>query len=145
MSPNSTKTSVCEVDLTTENLQQLTLETQPEDLQEFLQDAPDKYFPQQPNNPETDSNSEIQHTTKHHVTIKTCCTDEKQPLLNEDFTEYIQFDEERNLSYLPISTYLTLKLKRHVYYIPMDFEKLTLDGLIETGALTSAIFEKRPQ
>ena len=29
-----------------------------------------------------------------------------------------------------------------MYYIPMDFEKLTLDGLIHTGALTSAISEQ---
>ena len=35
-----------------------------------------------------------------------------------------------------------MKRKRHMYYIPMDFEKLTLDGLIDTGALTSAISEQ---
>ena len=29
-----------------------------------------------------------------------------------------------------------------MYYFPMDFEKLTLDGLIDTGALTSAISEE---
>ena len=29
-----------------------------------------------------------------------------------------------------------------MHYIPMDFEKLTLDGLIDTGALTSAISEQ---
>ena len=62
--------------------------------------------------------------------------------MNEDLSEHIQFDKERNLSYLPISTSLTLKRKRHMYYIPMDFEKLTLDGLIDTGALTSAISEQ---
>ena len=62
--------------------------------------------------------------------------------MNEDLTEHIQFDKERNLSYLPISTSVTLKRKRHMYYIPMDFEKLTFDGLIDTGALTSAISEE---
>ena len=35
-----------------------------------------------------------------------------------------------------------MKRKRHMYYMPMDFEKLTLDGLIDTGALTTAIPEK---
>ena len=35
-----------------------------------------------------------------------------------------------------------MKRKRHMYYIPMDFEKLTLDGFIDTGALTSAIAEQ---
>ena len=29
-----------------------------------------------------------------------------------------------------------------MYYVPMDFEELTLDGLIDTGALTSAISEQ---
>ena len=43
---------------------------------------------------------------------------------------------------LLLSTNLTLKSKRHTYYFPMDFEKLTLDGLIDTGALTSAISEQ---
>ena len=28
-----------------------------------------------------------------------------------------------------------------MYYFPMDFEKLTLEGLIDTGALNSAISE----
>ena len=62
--------------------------------------------------------------------------------MNDDFANHIQFDKERNLGYLPISTSLTLKRKLHMYYMPMDFEKLTLDGLIDTGALTSAISEQ---
>ena len=62
--------------------------------------------------------------------------------MEEDLTEHIKFDTERNLSYLPISTSLTLKRKRHKHYIRMDFEKLTLDGLFDTGALTSAISEQ---
>ena len=66
----------------------------------------------------------------------------KQPLLDEDITNHIQFDQERNLSYLPMSTSLTLKQKCHMYYMPMDFEELTLDGLIDTGALFSAIPEQ---
>ena len=57
-------------------------------------------------------------------------------MMKTTISEHIQFDEERNLSYLPISTSLTLKRKRHMYYIPMDFEKLTLDGLIDTGAIS---------
>ena len=149
MSPKPTKTSACETDLTTENPQVLTLETQPENLYELLHDAPDNYFPQEPAHPEIDSNSVIQHTTKHHVTIKTSCNDEKQPLLNKNLTEHIPFDKERKLSYLTISTFLTLKRKRHMYNIPMDFESLrwtydglTLDGIIDTGALTSAISEQ---
>ena len=99
LGPKPTQTSVCGTDLTTENSKQLTLEIQPEDLYELLHDASDSYFPQEPTHPEIDSNSVIQHTTKHHVTIKTSCNDGKQPLLDDDLTEYLQFDKERNLSY----------------------------------------------
>ena len=85
----------------------------------------------------------------HHNTItNTCettnlsCNEPKQPLSDDDNANHIQFVKERNLSYLPISTSLTLKRKRHMYYMSMDFEKLTLNGLIDTGALTSAISEQ---
>ena len=118
------------------------METQPEDLYELLHDAPDNYFPQQSTHPKIDSTPEIHHASENHVTKKTNCNDEKQPLLDEDLTEHIQLDKERNLSYLPISTSLTLKRKLHMYYIPMVFEKLILGGVINTGALTSAISEQ---
>ena len=107
-----------------------------------MHDAPDNYFTQQPTFPKTDLTPESPQSPKYYVSIETSCNDQKQPLLNEDLSEHIQFDKERNLSYLPISTSLTLKRKRHMYYIPMDFKKLTLDGLIDTGALTSAISEQ---
>ena len=48
------------------------------------------------------------------------------------------------MSCLPISTSITLKRKRHMYYMLMDFEKFTLDGIIGIGALTSAISEQDP-
>ena len=43
--------------------------------------------------------------------------------------------------YLNLSTNLTLEKKRHMYYFLRDFKKLTLDGLIDTSAPTSAISE----
>ena len=107
-----------------------------------MHDAPDNYFPQQPTHPKTELASRFHHLSKNYVSIKTSCNDQKQNLLNEDLSEHIQFDKERNLSYLPISTSLTLKRKHHMYYIPMDFKKFTLDGLIDTGALTSAISDQ---
>ena len=130
--------------MTTETSQQSLTEYHTEDLYELLRDSPDNYFIKQQTHPEIDSKPEIHHNSpvKNYVTINTSCDDKKQPLLSEDLTEHIQFDKERNVSYLPISTSLTLKRKRHMYYIPMDFEKLTLDGLIDTGALTSAISEQ---
>ena len=102
LSPKPTKTAVCETELTTQKLQQSTLGTQPEDLYELLHDAPDNCFPHQPTHPKIDPTPEIHHTSKNHVTIKTSCNNEKQPILDED------------LPYLPISTSLTLKRKRHM-------------------------------
>ena len=123
-----------------------TPSTSPDQYYELLRDAPDNYFtqPTPQIQPQIDPIPETQHRI---ITIESqppnsSCNEQKQPLLDNDLTEHIQFDKERNLSYLPITTSLTLKRKRHMYYMPMDFEKLTLDGLIDTGALTSAICEQ---
>ena len=40
--------------------------------------------------------------------------------------------------FLPLSTTLLLKDKRKMLYFPMDFGELNIDGLIHTGALSSA-------
>ena len=43
--------------------------------------------------------------------------------------------------YVPLTTNLGLKYKRRMLYFPMDFGELTLDGLVDTGAFSSAIPE----
>ena len=43
--------------------------------------------------------------------------------------------------YVPLTTNLGLKYKRRMLYFPMDFGEQTLDGLVDTGALSSAIPE----
>ena len=43
--------------------------------------------------------------------------------------------------YVPLTTNLGLKYKRRMLYFPMDFGELTLDGLVNTGALSSVIPE----
>ena len=43
--------------------------------------------------------------------------------------------------YVPLTTNLGLKYKRRMLYFPMDFGELTIDGLVDTGALSSAIPE----
>ena len=43
--------------------------------------------------------------------------------------------------YVPLTTNLGLKYKRRILYSPMDSGELTLDGLVDTGALSSAIPE----
>ena len=43
--------------------------------------------------------------------------------------------------YVPLTANLGLKHKRRMLYFPMDFGELTLDGLVDTGALSRAIPE----
>ena len=43
--------------------------------------------------------------------------------------------------FLPLSTNLPLKNKREKLYFPMDFGELNIDGLIDTGALSSSLPE----
>ena len=43
--------------------------------------------------------------------------------------------------YVPLTANLGLKYKRRKLYFPMDFGELTLDDLVDTGALSSAIPE----
>ena len=42
---------------------------------------------------------------------------------------------------IPLSTNINLECKKRMLYFPMDFAELTIDGLIDTGALSSAIPE----
>ena len=43
---------------------------------------------------------------------------------------------------IPFSTTINLKCKKRMLYFPMDYGELTIDGIIGTGALSSAIPEK---
>ena len=50
--------------------------------------------------------------------------------------------KEGEPAYVPVSTNLGPKYNCRKLYFPMDFGELTIDGLIDTGALSNAIFEK---
>ena len=80
-------------------------------------------------------------TTLELPTTLSCASSGKQPFLYNDVFNHLTTDEGNNIMYLNLSTNPTLKKKRHMYYFPVDFQKLTLDGLIDAGALTSAISE----
>ena len=67
---------------------------------------------------------------------------QKLPLIDDEIQNHLTINKETDKPMLLLLTNLTLKSKRHMYYSPMDFEKLTLDGLVDTGALTSAISEQ---
>ena len=60
-------------------------------------------------------------------------------LLDEAAFLHVLVEKQGEPSYVPLSTNLGLKIKRPMLYFPMDFEELTLDGLIDTGAHSSAI------
>ena len=59
-------------------------------------------------------------------------------LLDETTFLHILVEHQGEPPYVPLSTNLGLKNKRRMLYFPMDFEELTLDGLIDTGAHSSA-------
>ena len=64
---------------------------------------------------------------------------QKLPLIDDELQSHPTINKDTNIPILLLSSNLTLKTKRHMYFFPMDSEKLTLDGLIDTGAFTSAI------
>ena len=69
--------------------------------------------------------------------------DHKAPnsLLDETAFLHLLVSKEGESPYVPLSTNLGPKFKRRMLYFPMDFGELTLDGLIDTGAHSSAIPE----
>ena len=58
---------------------------------------------------------------------------------DQNTLEYQNANDTSNQKYILLSTNLWLKQKRRVLYFPMDFVEFTIDGLIDTGALSSAI------
>ena len=62
-------------------------------------------------------------------------------LLDETAFIHVLVNKEGEPAYIPLSTNLGLKYKKRMLYFPMDFGELTIDGLIDTGALSSAIPE----
>ena len=62
-------------------------------------------------------------------------------LLDETAFIHVLVTKEGEPAYIPLSTNLGLKYKKRMLYFPMDFGELTIDGLIDTGAHSSAIPE----
>ena len=59
-------------------------------------------------------------------------------LLDETAFLHVLVTKEGDPAYVPLSTNLGLKYKKRLLYFPMDSGELTIDGLIDTGALSSA-------
>ena len=64
-----------------------------------------------------------------------------QSLLDEKHFQNILITKDGEPDCIPLSTSINLKCKKRMLYFPMDFGELTIDGLIDTGALSSAIPE----
>ena len=62
-------------------------------------------------------------------------------VIDDQILPQLQVTPDGLTRFLPFSTTLPLKNKRKMLYFPMDFRELNIDGLIDTGALSSAIPE----
>ena len=62
-------------------------------------------------------------------------------VIDDQILPQLQVTPDGLTRFLPLSTNLPLKTRRKMLYFPMDFGELNIDGLIDTGALSSAIPE----
>ena len=60
-------------------------------------------------------------------------------VIDDRFLPQLQVTPDGLTRFLPLSTNLPLKIKRKMFYFPMDFGELNIDGLIDTGVLSNAI------
>ena len=62
-----------------------------------------------------------------------------QSVLDEKQFQIVLITKDGGPDCLPLSTNINLKCKKRMLYVSMDFGKLTINGLINTGAKSSAI------
>ena len=62
-------------------------------------------------------------------------------LLDEKQFQNVLITKDGEPDCIPLSTNINIKCKKHMLYFPVDFGDLTIDELIDTGALSSAITE----
>ena len=62
-------------------------------------------------------------------------------VIEDQILPQLQVTPDGLTRFLPLSANLPLKNKRKMLYFPMDFGELNIDGLIDTGALSSAFPE----
>ena len=64
-----------------------------------------------------------------------------QSLLDEKHFQNVFLTKNGEPDCIPLSTNIDLKYKTRILYFRMDFGEMTIDGLFDTGALSSAIIE----
>ena len=62
-------------------------------------------------------------------------------VIDDQILPQLQVTPDGPTRFLPLSTNLTLRNRRKILCFPIDFEELNIDGLIDTGALSSAMPE----
>ena len=62
-------------------------------------------------------------------------------VIDDQMLPQLQVTADGLTRFLPLSTNMPLKNNQKMLYFPMDFGELNIDGLIDTGALSSAIPE----
>ena len=62
-------------------------------------------------------------------------------LLDKTAFLHVLVTKERKPAYIPLPTNLGPKCKSRLLYFPLNFGELTIDGLVDTGALSSAFPE----
>ena len=62
-------------------------------------------------------------------------------VIDDQILPQLQVTPDGLTRFLPLSTNLLLKDKQKIFYFPMDFGELNIDGLIDTGVLSCAIPE----
>ena len=62
----------------------------------------------------------------------------QKAVIDDQILPQLQLTPDGLTGFLPLSTNLPLKNERKMLYFPMDFVELNIDGLIDTGALSSA-------
>ena len=64
-----------------------------------------------------------------------------ESLLDEKQLQNVLITKDGEPDCIPLSTNINIKCKKRMLHFPMDFRELTIDGFIDTGALSSAIPE----
>ena len=65
----------------------------------------------------------------------------QQPVIGNQIALQLKSTPQKSRTFPLLSTNFQLKNKEKMFYFPMDSGHLTIDGLIDTGALSSAISE----
>ena len=75
-----------------------------------------------------------------------CAETNPQSLLDEKQFQNVLKTKDGEPDSIPLSTNINLKWKKLMLYFPMDLGELTIDGVIDTGALSIAITQTdRPE